>query len=404
MYDSIEKEIPMKKTAKRVASLIVCAAMLAVSLVTPYVADAAETLKDDDFTYLVQLPGTYGCSSAQGMAVGEEYVYAAMVGGNTVAAIWRFNKENGQIRNMKNGDTGEQTFSNLGHVNDMDVAVIDGVEYLFVLASGNDIATGNIIVFRVDGRTLYQKAHYTLNYNGGNFNPSGMAVYQADNENITFAFKWSYTTISTGSIAWDKDKGSIAVSILCYLDSSAVEVNGKERSFTGFANQGIYVYGDTLFAVYAGCYAIETVHQSLILGFDLSQIEKGTPTLKPREDLVFYMESENFPRCFEVEDCGISSDGKLYFNANCWKSTADTTHDGVFVLNDFVMPEIQLPGDVNGDGKATLADAIAIGLWAKGCYPLSADGASVADVNGDGRVNLADSLYLLARISSGAEN
>ena len=397
----------MKHTAKRLMAFLVCAAMLAGTLIIPAAA-AAETLYDDDFTYIVNAPGTYGCSSAQGMAVSEKYLYVSMVGGgNVIAAIWRVDRETGTVRVMQNGETGENTFSNLGHVNDMDLAVIDDKEYLYVLASGNDIETGNIIVFEIDGRKLYQKAQYTLHYNGGNFNPNSMAVYKIDGDEIIFAFKWSNKTISTGFIELDAKEGKIPVSILCYLDSSRVEVNGKKRNFTGFANQGICIQGDTLFATYAGCYNIETVHQSLILGFDLSQAEGNTPTLQPEEDLIFYMESEEFPRCFEIEDCGVSPDGKLYFSANCWKSESDTGHDGVFLLNDFVMPEPETPtrlfGDVNGDGKATLADAIIIRLWAKGCYPLSADGVSVADVNDDGQVTLADSLYLLARISGGAE-
>jgi hypothetical protein len=163
------------------------------------------------------------------------------------------------------------------------------------------------------------------------------------------------------------------------------------------------VCGDIVFAAYAGCYEVETVYQSLILGFDLSEIGKGLPTLKPREDLVFYLESSDYPRCFEIEDCGISSDGKIYFNANCWKSTSDTNHDGVFVLNDFVMPTppSYLFGDVNGDETVTVADAVAAWLCAKGCYPLAADRAGVADINGDGRVTLGDSLYLLVYISGG---
>jgi hypothetical protein len=93
----------------------------------------------------------------------------------------------------------------------------------------------------------------------------------------------------------------------------------------------------------------------------------------------------------------------MYFNANCWKSTSDTNHDGVFVLNDFVMPTIPayLFGDVNGDETVTVADAVAAWLCAKGCYPLAADRAGVADINGDGRVTLGDYLYLLVYISGG---
>ena len=328
----------MKHTIRKWTALILCAVMLISSFVST--VGAAETITDEGWTRVAITGGTYGCTSAQGMAVGETYLYSSMVGGDSpMAVIWRIHKDTGAIRTMKVGDTEDQIFTGLGHVNDMDVAVIDGVEYLFVLASGNDIATGNIVAFEVDGRRLHRRAQYTLHYNGGNFNPAGMAVYEVDGREVTFAFKWSNTTISLGTASLDKEEERIPVSILCYLDSTAVEVNGKKRNFTGFANQGISIHGNTLFAVYAGCYNIETVHQSLILGFDLGQVEEGTPTIRPREDMIFYFESSDYPRCFEAEDCGISSDGKLYFNVNCWKSTEDTNYDGAFVLNDFVMPE-----------------------------------------------------------------
>ena len=393
----------MKHTAKKWTAWIVCTVMLITTLVSPVIA-ASDTITDEGWTKLVSTRHTLDCSGQQGMGVGDTYLYSVMTGGkDTKAIVFRTNKDTGRTILMKNGDTNKNYFTNLGHGNDADVAVIDGKEYLFVLASGNDIATGNIVVFEVDGTTLRQTAQYTLHYNGGNFNPVGFAVYKVDEKNITFLFKWSHKTLSTGKIAKDKTEGKISVNIKCYLDSTAVVVNGKKRDFTGFANQGIAVYGDIVLAVYAGCYEVETVYQSLVLGFDLSQIEKGTPTLKPREDLIFYLESSDYPRCFEIEDCGISTDGKMYFNANCWKSLSDTNHDGVFVLNDFVMPNMPqyLFGDVNGDESVTVADAVALWLYAKGGYPLSADRAGVADINGDGRVTPGDSLFLLVYISGG---
>lgn len=322
----------MKHTAKRWTAWIVCTVMLLTTLVIPTAA-AAETITDEGWTKLANTHHNMGCTSKQGMGVGDKYLYSVMIGGeNTKAIVYRVDKEKGRPIIMKNGDTGEYFFTNMGHANDVETAVIDGVEYLYVLVGDH------IEVFEVDGKSLHQHATYNLFYNGKPFNVGGFAVYKVDEKNITFLFKWSNKTISTGKIAKDKTEGRIPVSVKCYLDSTAVEVNGEKRDFTGFANQGIDVCGDIVFATYAGCYEVETVYQSLILGFDLSQIEKGTPTLQPREDLVIYLESSEYPRCFEIEDCGVSSDGKMYFNANCWKSLQDTNHDGVFVLDDFVMP------------------------------------------------------------------
>ncbi len=327
----------MQHTATRWTAWIVCSLILITTFVIPTAA-AAETITDEGWTQIVHTAHRSGCTSTQGMAVGEEYMYSFMIGANnTKAIVHRVRIEDGDTDIMRNGDTQETYFTNLGHANDADVVVIDGVEYLYVLAGDH------IEVFEVDGNTLYQRATYNLFYNEKPFDVGGFAVYKVDEKNITFLFKWSSKTISTGKIARNKTEGNIHVTIKCYLDSTAVEVDGEERDFTGFANQGIDVCGDIVFASYAGCYEVETVYQSLILGFDLSQVKKGIPTLKPREDLIFYLESSEYPRCFEIEDCGVSADGKMYFNTNGWKSLYDTDHDGVFVLNDFLMPEPETP-------------------------------------------------------------
>ena len=216
----------MKHTARRWIAWIVCTVILITTLVIP--TAAAETITDEGWTQIVHTAHRSGCTSTQGMAVGEEYMYSFMIGANnTKAIVHRVRIEDGDTDIMRNGDTQEPYFTNLGHANDADAAVIDGVEYLFVLASGNDIETGNIIVFEVDGLDLYQRAQYTLQYNGGNFNPNGFAFYKMEKNQITFAFKWSHKTVSLGKVRWGKEKSVVSVSILCYLDSTAVEVDGE---------------------------------------------------------------------------------------------------------------------------------------------------------------------------------
>lgn len=335
----------MKHVSARLFVFLVCALLLLSPCLIPGTADAADILYDDAYTQIAPtLHQANGCTSTQGFAAGSTYLYSAMIqGDNTNAVIHRVHKDTGSTCLMKNGANGTTSFTNLGHANDMDFAVVDSKEYLFVLASGNDIETGNIIVFEIRDDTLYQRARYTLSYNGGNFNPSGMAVYKIDSQTVTFAFKWSFTTISTGSISFQATSGNIPVTIKCYLDSTQVNIDGHPRNFNDFANQGIYIHDDILYATYAGCYKIETVYQSLILGFDLS---KAPGTLQPEENLIFYIESSDYPRAFEMEDCGIAGDGKLYFNTNCWKSETDKNHDGVFVLNDFSVHKSSVTGEI----------------------------------------------------------
>ena len=75
-------------------------------------------------------------------------------GDNTNAVIHRIHKDTGSACLMKNGANGTTSFTNPGHAIDMEFAVVDGKEYLFVPASGNDIATGNSIVFEIRDDTL----------------------------------------------------------------------------------------------------------------------------------------------------------------------------------------------------------------------------------------------------------
>jgi hypothetical protein len=58
-----------------------------------------------------------------------------------------------------------------------------------------------------------------------------------------------------------------------------------------------------------------------------------------------------------------------------------------------------LYGDANGDGKLTIADVVALRLYAEGGYPVSSDKAEVMDVNGDGTVSAADAMCLLVYIA-----
>ena len=335
----------MKYVIKCLSAILSCSLLLQLSLFVPRTTEAADILYDDCYTQIARtLHHSSGCTSTQGLAAGETYLYSVMIkSGNTNAVIHRVHRETGASSFMKNSATGTVYFTNLGHANDMDYAIVDGKEYLFVLASGNDIATGNIIVFEIRDDTLYQKAQYTLSDRGRNFNPSGMAVYKIDSQTVTFVFKWSFHAISMGSISFNAVSGDIPVTVTHTLNSTQLTIDGKPRDFSNFANQGIDICGEYLFATYAGCNLIETVYQSLILGFDLS---KGSGTLQPEEDLIFYIESSDYPRAFEIEDCGITSDGKLYFNTNCWLSETDKNHDGVFVLNDFSFHKSSIKGTI----------------------------------------------------------
>ena len=78
---------------------------------------------------------------------------------------------------------------------------------------------------------------------------------------------------------------------------------------------------------------------------------------------------------------------EAYQSALYWKNFSRIVGDAV----------IQIPGDVNGDGELTIADANSVievvvngGSGGHGHAPGDDDGTLVADVNGDGEINIAD--------------
>ena len=491
----------MKKFYQKLTALLLCAGTLTAGASAFSTSHAATTLQDEDWTLVAKTPSMNGCGSTQGLAVGETYLYSAQVdGNNTICTIMRVHRETGKITLMKNSATDRTVFTGMAHANDMDVVSVGGKEILYLLS------TSNLLAYEIQDDTLTKIASYQIKYNGNDFIPGSMAVYSIDEKRTSFLFK-SGDTISRGSIETGAAEGKISVSIWCTIDTSKIELDGKVQSFSSFLNQGMGYKDNTLFIVMAGCEKVETINQSIIVGYDLTN---ASGKIQPDFDLVFFVDSDEYPGLFEAEDCGISGDGKLYFNTNGRRSSTDTNHDGVFRLNEYtfvpsaqrqpkylakynpngakgLMPSHTMPcegvgvlpenafttadkhfdgwtarrtsdrknyyvnvndptdtkwlgkaaegyelykfpagaevqglttvegdtivfspawslyGDANGDGKLTLADVVALRMYAQGGYPVPADKAEVMDVNGDGTVNVSDANVLFAYVIGGIE-
>jgi hypothetical protein len=91
-------------------------------------------------------------------------------------------------------------------------------------------------------------------------------------------------------------------------------------------------YDNTLYVPITGDdYNLE---QSVIMVFNLENVIEGS-TIYPSEELVFRVTSSYYSALFEIESCGISSDGKLYFNTNRRIEAGDGNHDGIHVLEGY---------------------------------------------------------------------
>ena len=319
----------MNPILKKLSVFCLVAATVCGAFLLPQKAEAAETLYDDAFDTVAKVGEANSCYSAQGMAVGDEYLYFVQIGDNDARAIvHRIEIESGDRELMYNSETGNSYFTNFSHANDLDWVVVDGVEYLCVLASPK------LLLFQIDDTDLIPYAEYDLKYNGGSFGPGGMAVEGVSGNRVSYLFKWD-KTISHAKMPITKTEGSINVVIKCTLDVSKVEVDGKAQNFSHFVNQGMGYSDGYLFVPITGNESDDTINHSLILAYDISNV-KTNARVYPDEEKTFYVISEEYPALFEIEDCGVSDDGKLYFNTNSRRTNRDTKHDGAFVLNDFV--------------------------------------------------------------------
>ena len=319
----------MNPILKKLSAFFLVAAAVCGAFLIPQTAEAAETLYDDDFDTVAKVGEANKCYSAQGMAVGDDYLYFVQIGDDDArAVVHRIDIETGDRELMYHSETGLDYFTNFDHSNDLDWMVVDGVEYLCVLASPK------LLLFQIDDTDLIPYAEYDLKYNGSSFGPGGMAVESVSGNRVSYLFKWD-KTISHAKMPITKTEGSINVAIKCTLDVSKVEVDGKAQNFSHFVNQGMGYSDGYLFVPITGNEDDDTINHSLILAYDISNV-KTNARVYPDEGKTFYVISEDYPALFEIEDCGVSDDGKLYFNTNSRRTNRDTKHDGAFVLNNFV--------------------------------------------------------------------
>ncbi len=80
-----------------------------------------------------------------------------------------------------------------------------------------------------------------------------------------------------------------------------------------------------------------------------------------------------------------------------WCGLSHVIKDGKIIYKGMCYHPIEIPGDVNGDGEITVADANSVidvvimgGNASHPRIPIDDDGNYIGDVNGDGEVTIAD--------------
>lgn len=311
----------MKKFSLRFLALLLCAVSLAAAAALPSSAATLKQYGDDDFTLIAKIPEHSGCYSSQGMAVGEKYIYSAQINGdNDAATITRVDMETGETDTMWSADNRTAYFDFLGHANDMDVVTVDGVEYLTVLTYG-----GGVVILKVQDTDLQIHGEYVTKRGSNAVSPGSLSVKSVEGSVITFWCRQG-TDLLEGKLDLDADTDAIKLVAKYSLNTTAPIIAGKTYNFSGWLGQGIGVVGDMVLVIVTGNHVVETINHSVILGYDLS---KATNYRLTKPDLVLYMVSDTYYGLFEVEDCDVGPDGKLYFNINGRRQMNGSSYDGV---------------------------------------------------------------------------
>ncbi len=322
----------MKKPFLRFLALLLCVVSLSAAAAFPSSA-ALKQYNDSDLTEIAKLPESSGCYSSQGMAVGEKYIYAAQVGGdNSIATITRVDRESGKTVKMRDSATGRGYFECLGHANDMDVVTVDGVEYLTVLTYG-----GGVVVLEVQDTALKLHGEYVTKRGSNTVSPGSLSVKSVEGSVITFLCRQGYD-LHYATLDLDADTDEIKLVPKYSLNPTTPVINGKTYNFSGWLGQGIGVVGDMVLVIITGNHVVETINHSIILGYDLS---RATSYRLTTPDLVFYIVSDNYYGLFEIEDCDVAPDGKIYFNTNGRRYINGSSDDGVYSFDAYTFKDVK---------------------------------------------------------------
>ena len=325
----------MKNRMKRLTAMLLCLVLFA-GLVLPQLpianaVDVSAVLPQKHYSSYVNLAMVYdqnSCYSMQGMTVNNTYVYCAKTGSNDArATVTRIDKSSGAKTLMTNSATGYSYFTNLGHANALDIVTVNGKENLFVTAGAT------LVRLTINGTKLTTAGSYTATLNGATASMTAVQIMSASNTQVKVLVK-SGRTLYTGTLNPAASSGNIALTKLCTLDITNVQMNGKLTDYSAFTQQGFDYHDGKVYLPLTGNAAVETINQSAVLVYDL---EGATGNLRNDPSLSFHITCGTYAGLFEMEDCAVCpTTGKLYFASNRRRTASDTNHDGVSYFKDYV--------------------------------------------------------------------
>ena len=276
----------------------------------------------NDYDTISSISTANGCTAMQGLAVGSTYLYTVKIkSDNSKQILYKTHKDTKKTTLLKNSETGNKYCTYLGHANDMDVTTLDGKSHLFVatMKSGSQ----SVVLIKIDGGNFKKVGQYKVTLNGADTSVSGIAVWKKTSTEITLLFKKG-VTFYKGTIGINQRSGTIAIQKIFTINIKSAVINGKTMDLSSFTHQGFGLKGNTIFVP---LYNSDSTNVSIIPCYDISN---PTGTLTTKNNLSFRITSSAYST-FEIESCGVSSDGKLYFNVN-----RNNNKDAVLVFKNYV--------------------------------------------------------------------
>ena len=314
---------------RRLSACLLCTLMIVSTLIgLGTTANAASLQYYKSYSTVATIKNRSKCSSMQGMAVGSTYIYTVKIKtDNTKAFISKTNKNTGETTVLTETASGSTYIKYLSHANDMDVCSLDGKSNLFVATMRTDNYA--LVRMQVSGSKITKKGNFTLKLNGEKTSVSGISILSKSGTKVKLLLKKG-CTFYTATVDTSKSSGTVNLTQAFKINVSDVKVNGKSMDLSSWVHQG-YGYEDgKIYVPLTGPDGKKNV--SIIAVYDIGG---ATGTIQSDPDLSFRITSNTYGDLFEIESCGISSDGKMYFNTNRRKTSSDSNHDGIHCFKEF---------------------------------------------------------------------
>ncbi|MGN1457569.1 MAG: hypothetical protein ACI4XP_06410 [Acutalibacteraceae bacterium] len=334
----------MKGALRKAVSVCLTTVLAASAITATTLSASAATSYYNTYSTVANVLNRNSCSAMQGMAVGSTYLYTVKIkDNNSSAVLQKTNKNTGKTTNLTDSN-GSATYSYLNHANDMDVTTIDGYSQLFIATM--KAGSTSLVRMKINGSKATKSGSYTIMLNGAQKSVSAVSIESTTDTHVNFLFKVG-TQLYRGSVAKSATSGTINITPAFKINTSSVKVNGSTLNLSSYTHQGMGYYKGKLFVPLWGGGAGKS-NQAIIAVYDIANAS-GTITSDP--NLSFRITSSAYTG-FEIESCDISSDGKLYFNANRWNSKSGN-YDGIFCFNGYVFTEPSTPVDTTSQPETS---------------------------------------------------